>query len=63
MPASERGVLFQQTMQTLRGTCVNATGPTVKEYCRNQAEFVGLFPECDDPCRALVLRFTSSPTR
>ncbi len=63
MPASERGALYQRTLETLKTTCANTTGSTLKEYCRNQAEFIELFPECDDACRAWVLQLTSSPAR
>jgi cytochrome b pre-mRNA-processing protein 3 len=63
MPAAERRALYLRTNETLKSTCASVTGPTLKEYCREQADFLALFPECDDDCRARVLQLTSSPTR
>lgn len=63
MPGVERRALYQRTLETLKRTCATPPGPTVQEYCRNQAEFIGLFDECDEACRALVVQLTSSPTR
>ncbi len=63
LPASERAALYQRTLETLKTICANASGSTLKEYCRNQAEFIGLFPECDESCRARVLQLTSTPAR
>jgi hypothetical protein len=63
MPGSERRALYQRTVETLKSTCATVTGPTLKEYCRDQAEFLALFPECEDSCRARVLQLTSSPSR
>jgi hypothetical protein len=50
-------------LETLKSACANNVGPTMKDYCREQAEFIGLFAECDQACRALVLQLTSAPTR
>lgn len=63
MPASERRALYLRTIETLKSTCASVTGPTLKEFCREQAEFLGLFPECDGDCRARVLQLTASPSR
>jgi hypothetical protein len=63
MPAAERRALYQRTLETLKSACANNVGPTMKDYCREQAEFIGLFAECDQACRALVLQLTSAPTR
>ncbi len=62
MPAPERRALYQRTWETLQGTCAHAPGPTVRDHCREQATFIGLFPECNDSCRDLVAKLTS-PTR
>ena len=63
MPTAERRALYQRTLEILNSACAGAPGPTVEAYCRNQAEFIGLFPECDPDCRARVRQLTSSPTR
>ena len=63
MPASERRALYQRTLETLQDACPRATGPTLKEHCREQAAFIEHFPECDNTCRALVAHLTPSPSR
>jgi hypothetical protein len=62
MPAAERRALYQRTLETLQNTCARAPGPTVREHCREQATFIAFFPECNEPCRDLVVQLTS-PTR
>jgi hypothetical protein len=59
MPAAERRALYQRTLETLQNTCARAQGPTVREHCREQATFIELFPECNNPCRDLVVQLTS----
>jgi hypothetical protein len=63
MPAAERRALYQRTLGTLKGTCLSDMGPTMKDYCREQAEFIELFSECDASCRTLVMQLTAVPTR
>ena len=63
LPDPERRALYQRTLETLKTTCANASGPTLREYCREQAEFMKNFPECDDACRALVLQLTITRPR
>lgn len=63
LPATERGALYERTLDTLRTTCTQARGPEVAEYCRQQADFITLFPECDAECRDLAARFAPGPSR
>lgn len=63
MPETERRALYQRTLETLKTTCANTSAATLKEYCREQAEFISAFPECLEICRVQVLRHTASPTR
>jgi hypothetical protein len=63
LPEPERRALYHRTLETLKTTCTNASGPTLREYCREQAEFMKDFSECDDSCRALVLQLTITPPR
>jgi hypothetical protein len=35
----------------------------VAEYCRQQADFIKRFPECDRECRDLAARFAPQPSR
>lgn len=63
LPTSERQALYQRTLETLRTSCMQATGPTVTEYCREQAAFILRFPECDRECQTLAGRFAHQPSR
>lgn len=56
LPPSERRALFERTLETLRTTCGQARGPEVSDYCREQADFITHFPECDGACRELAAR-------
>ena len=63
LPPSERRALYQRTRQTLETSCTNASGASLIDYCREQAEFIKQFPECDSECHSLVVRFTPAPAR
>ena len=56
-------VLPPRTRQTLETSCTNASGASLIDYCREQAEFIKQFPECDSECHSLVVRFTPAPAR
>lgn len=58
-----RRELYERTMQTLRGACSDPPGLEVARHCRDEAEFVASFPECDEACRGLVARFATKATR
>lgn len=63
LPPSERRALYERTLETLRTTCSQARGPELADYCRQQADFVKRFPECDSECRELAARFAPRPSR
>lgn len=63
MPTLERRTLYERTLETLRTACARAPGPTLTDYCREQADFIRRFPECDSECHELAARFTPQPTR
>lgn len=63
LPEPERRALFERTRETLRSSCMQARGPEVTEYCRQQADFIKRFPECDRECRDLAARFAPQPSR
>lgn len=56
LPATERAALYERTITTLQHACVQPSGGTLSSYCREQAEFVEHFPECDQQCRKLAAR-------
>ncbi len=63
VPEVERRALYERTLETLRASCMQARGPTFTDYCREQADFVRRFPECDSECRELAARFAPHPSR
>lgn len=54
LPDSQRTALYQRTLETLRSPCSHAGGDALSDFCREQAEFIQRFPECDDACRELA---------
>lgn len=63
MPDAERKALYERTLQTLRQTCSESPGPAMADYCREQAEMIQHFPECDEDCQLLSRRFLHVPAR
>ena len=59
-----RHALYDRTLGTLRSSCDSNTRPAgLARHCREQAEFIVQFPECDDACRALASPHLERPTR
>jgi cytochrome b pre-mRNA-processing protein 3 len=63
MPALERAALYARTLETLRTTCTQIQGSELLDYCRQQAEFVSRFPECDAACQGACQRLLPRPTK
>ncbi|MFO0589495.1 MAG: hypothetical protein U0441_18300 [Polyangiaceae bacterium] len=63
LPEGERQALYQRTLATLRQTCSESPGPAMTDYCREQAELIQHFPECDEDCHLLARRFLHVPAR
>ncbi len=63
LPTLERQTLYQRTLETLESICVSATGPEIVDYCRDQAQFIARFPECDATCEAACRRLAPRPTK
>lgn len=64
LPEPERHVLYERTLATLHSPCDPAHGSDgLKDYCREQAEFIVQFPECDVACASLARRYLASPAR
>jgi hypothetical protein len=64
LPEPERRALYERTLHTLDSTCDTAARPDgLADFCREQAEFVRHFPECDTACRALAQRSVPPPSR
>jgi uncharacterized protein HemX len=56
LPAEERRAQFLRTAEELRTICADPP-EALRAHCRQQAEFLSRFPECDAACRLLVERF------
>jgi cytochrome b pre-mRNA-processing protein 3 len=64
LPKAERRALYERTLRTLEASCVPvARSPGLDDFCREQAEFLLNFPECDAACRTRAVRFYPPPTR
>ena len=64
LSAAERRALYERTLHTLQSTCAPQTRPAgLTGYCREQAEFIERFPECDQTCRKLAQRNREKPSR
>jgi hypothetical protein len=63
MPAAERKELYSRTLETLRTTCKRSTGERLSDYCRDQAEFVLHFPECDATCQRVASEYAPQAVR
>jgi hypothetical protein len=60
----ERRALYERTLSTLQSTCASSKGSTgLDDFCRDQAEFIVKFPECNASCAALAGKFRGIPTR
>jgi hypothetical protein len=56
LPAEERRAQFLRTAEELRTVCADPPA-ALRPHCRQQAEFLSRFPECDTACLQLVERF------
>jgi hypothetical protein len=64
LPSSERRALYERTLHTLESSCDPQRQPRgLDDFCRDQADFVVQFPECDAACRTLAARHSPEPTR
>jgi len=56
LATEERRAQFLRTAEELRTVCADPP-EALRAHCRQQAEFLSRFPECDAACRLLVERF------
>ncbi|RKG74290.1 hypothetical protein [Corallococcus terminator] len=55
MTPLERAAVFLRASDTFRLLCESPLASDFTSRCREQARFLGLFPECDDACRERLL--------
>lgn len=64
LPASERAELFSREFDAFQALC--GRGPrtdALQAQCKEKAEFILEFPECDQPCEQLARSHIPKPTR
>jgi cytochrome b pre-mRNA-processing protein 3 len=61
----DRRALYERTLRTLSSpSCDPEKQPAgLEPFCREQAEFIVQFPECDEACRTLARPHRSKPTK
>jgi hypothetical protein len=57
LPEAERKALYERTLSTLETTCALRGSDGLAKYCRDQAELIVRFPECDRRCNASAERW------
>jgi hypothetical protein len=63
LPSAERKALYVRTTDTLRSTCSLPVGSLISDYCREQAQFLSRFSECNDTCQQTCRQFFPKPTK
>jgi hypothetical protein len=64
LPQAERRELYERTLRTLQSpSCDPQRSKGLDDYCREQADFIVQFPECDAACAELANRHRQRPTR
>lgn len=63
MPDDARRALYMRVHDALHSACPHAQGEKLREYCRDQAEFLSRFSECDDSCQRLCKQYAPQPTK
>jgi hypothetical protein len=56
LSAGERAEVYARSIEDLERSCTSGAAATgaLRDHCRQQAEFVELFPECAASCQALA---------
>jgi hypothetical protein len=56
LPAADRAALFQRAITDVDGACTtpSAHEGALRDHCRQQAQFLRRFPECDARCQRLA---------
>jgi hypothetical protein len=63
LPDAERKALYQRTLADLESVCARPHASNLDDHCRDQAEFILQFPECDAACGRLARSQLAHPTR
>jgi cytochrome b pre-mRNA-processing protein 3 len=63
LPRAERRAVYARQLENLRVLCARPRDDILSERCRQQAEFILAFPECDTACQEIANRILQQPTR
>jgi len=64
MPAEQRRALYDDSLKAARAMCRSAeSAPPLAQHCRESAELLTAFPECDAECIDFVRRARPQPAR
>jgi len=64
MAPAQREALFKETWKAQRMRCPRtAEAADTPERCRQRAEFLMLFPQCDETCRAELAPLLQAPVK
>ncbi|HZR84431.1 MAG TPA: hypothetical protein VFD92_25255 [Candidatus Binatia bacterium] len=63
MPPEQRRVIYDHTMDTIRSMCADRSDAAIRQRCREQAQFLLAFPECDADCEQALEPLFQHPTR
>jgi hypothetical protein len=54
LPEPQRKLLFERTQATVRDVCAPGVAESIHAFCRQQAELLLQFPECEADCQGLA---------
>ena len=54
MPVEQRQLIYEHTLESVRAMCADRSDDDIRQRCREQAEFLLVFPECQDECQKLI---------
>ena len=63
LPLAERATLYERTLGSLNSTCMHTSSEALVSYCREQAQFLARFPECNNSCQQTCHQFFPRPTK
>jgi len=63
LPVHERAALYQRTIENLTSVCASEGKQSLRDFCRGQAQFALMFPECDRKCESAAREQLQTPTR
>jgi hypothetical protein len=63
MVPEQRRVIYEHTMESVRSLCQPPMSGDLRSRCRDQAEFLRLFPECGADCQRQIEPLLRRATR